>query len=239
MANPIYALLSRQAGLTQQVDVLANNVANLSTTGFKREGVAFAPHVERLDLPGGKLALSELRTSYTDFRPGPLQRTGNALDVAIDGEGFFAVETPAGVRYTRDGRFSPNAMGELVTVSGYRVLDEGGAAIFIPPETATIGVSSDGSLTADDGRPLAVLGLHHLPTGSPGRAADGLFAAADAQPAAEARVVQGFVEGSNVNPIRELTDLIEAQRAYERGRAMLDAEDERLRGVIDKLSRQA
>ncbi len=238
MANPIYALLSRQAGLRQQVDILANNVANLSTTGFKREGLAFAAQIERLDLPGNTLFLSELRSTYTDLSHGPLQPTGNDLDLAINGDGFFAVETQAGIRYTRDGRLSTNLAGELVTATGHRVLDEGGAPIFIPPETSTLGVSSDGTLTADDGRPLALLGLHRL-TGRLTREADGLFAADVVEPAPEAQVVQGFLKASNVNAIGELTELIEAQRAYERGRAVLDAEHERLRRMIDKLDQEA
>jgi flagellar basal-body rod protein FlgF len=144
MANPIYALLSRQAALRQQVDILANNVANLSTSGFKREGLVFATQVERLDLPGRTLSLAELRSSYTDLQAGPLQRTGNDLDLATHGDGFFAVETPQGVHYTKDGRFSMNALGELVTVSGHRVLDEGGAAIVLPLEVSRIGVSPMG-----------------------------------------------------------------------------------------------
>jgi flagellar basal-body rod protein FlgF len=238
MANPIYALLSRQAALRQQVDILANNVANLSTSGFKREGLVFATQVERLDLPGRTLSLAELRSSYTDLQAGALQRTGNDLDLATHGDGFFAVETPQGVRYTKDGRFSMNALGELVTVSGHRVLDEGGAAIVLPLEVSRIGVSADGTLSAEDGRPLAILGLHRL-TGRLDREADGLFAAELAEPALGAEVVQGFIEASNVNPIRELTSLIEAQRAYERGRAALDTEHDRLRRTIDRLGQQS
>jgi flagellar basal-body rod protein FlgF len=142
------------------------------------------------------------------------------------------------VRYTKDGRFIVNAFGELVTVSGHRVLDEGGAAIALPFEISAVGVSADGTLSADDGRPLAILGLYRL-AGHLEREADGLFVAESADPAAEAAVVQGFLEGSNVNPIRELTGLIEAQRAYERGRAALDTEHERLRRTIDKLGQQA
>jgi flagellar basal-body rod protein FlgF len=238
MSNPIYALLSSQATLRQQVDILANNVANLSTAGFKREGLVFSTLVERLDVPGRTLSLAELRSTYTDLEAGALQRTGNDLDLAINGHGFFAVETPAGARYTRDGRFSMNAFGELVTVSGHRVLDEGGAPIVLPLEIAAVGVSSDGTLSGHDGRPLAILGLHQL-AGRLGREADGLFAADSATPALQAEVVQGFLEASNVSPIRELTGLIEAQRAYERGRAALDTEHERLRRTIDKLGQQA
>jgi flagellar basal-body rod protein FlgF len=240
MTNPIYTLLSKQVGLRQQVDVIAHNVANLSTTGFKREGLAFASHVERLDVPGDSLAMAEVRASHTDFSAGPLERTGNPFDFAIEGDGFFAVQTPAGVRYTRDGRFSSNALGELVTATGHRVLDEGGAPIVVPAQVSEITVSADGTLRGPDGRPLGVLGVRALPDGFLRREADGLFASeAEPEAAPEARVVQGFLEGSNVNPIRELTELIEAQRAYERGRAMLDTEDERIRRMIEKLDQQA
>ena len=240
MSNSISALLSKQVGLRQQVDVIAHNVANLSTTGFKREELAFATHVERLDLPGGSLALARVESSHTDFRPGALERTGNPFDLAIDGSGFFAVETPEGVRYTRDGRFSTNQLGELVTTTGHRVLDDSGAPILVPPGAVGLTLSAEGALSTADGVPLGALGIRELPAGFLRREADGLFVAeVEPEPALAPRVVQGFLEGSNVNPVRELTDLIEAQRAYERGRAMLDAEDERVRRMIEKLDQEA
>ena len=240
MTNPISALLSKQVGLRQQVDVIAHNLANLSTTGFKREDLAFATHVERLDLPGRSLALARVESTRTDLGPGALERTGNPFDFAIDGSGFFAVETAAGVRYTRDGRFSTNQLGELVTTTGHRVLDDGGTPIVIPAQVADVTLASDGTLSAADGVPIGVLGIRELPAGFLRREADGLFASdGEPEPALDARVVQGFLEGSNVNAVREITDLIEAQRAYERGRAMLDAEDERIRRMIEKLDQEA
>jgi flagellar basal-body rod protein FlgF len=240
MTNPISALLSKQVGLRQQVDVIAHNVANLSTTGFKREDLAFATHVERLDVPGSSLALAKVESSHTDLSQGPLERTGNPFDVAIEGSGFLAVETAAGVRYTRDGRFSANQLGELTTATGHRVLDDGGAPIVIPPEASDLVLSGDGTLSAPNGTPLGALGIWQLPDGFLRRDADGLFATeVEPEPAIGTRVVQGFLEGSNVNPVRELTDLIEAQRAYERGRAMLDTEDERIRQMIEKLDQEA
>lgn len=240
MTNPISALLSRQVGLRRQVDVVAHNVANLSTAGFKREDLSFAKHVERLDVPGDSLALAKVGSTHTDFRAGALEHTGNPFDFAIDGAGFFAVETAAGVRYTRDGRFSTNELGELVTMTGHRVLDDGGAPILIPPQVSTLTLSADGTLGAPDGGVLGVLGVRRLPDGFLRREADGLFATeVEPEPDLDARVVQGFVEGSNVNPVLELTDLIEAQRAYERGQVMLDSEDERLRRMIDKLDQNA
>jgi flagellar basal-body rod protein FlgF len=240
MSNSISALLSKQVGLRQQVDVIAHNVANLSTTGFKREDLTFATHVERLDLPGSSLALAKVHSTRTDFRPGALERTGNPFDFAIDGFGFFAVETAAGVRYTRDGRFSANQLGELTTATGHRILDDGGAPIVIPAEASDLTVSGDGTISAPDGAPLGALGIWELPDGFLRREADGLFASeVEPEPALDPKVAQGFLEGSNVNPVREITDLIEAQRAYERGRAMLDTEDERIRRMIEKLDQEA
>jgi flagellar basal-body rod protein FlgF len=240
MTNPIYTLLSKQVGLRQQVDVIAHNVANLSTTGFKREDLTFATHVRRLEQPGGSLAMVEVQSSHTDLRPGALDRTGNPFDFAIEGSGFFAVETTAGVRYTRDGRFSTNQLGELVTTTGHRVLDEGGAPIVIPLQVSDITASTDGTLSAPDGRPLGVLGVRELPAGFLRREADGLFVSeVDPEPALESSVAQGFLEGSNVNSVGELTDLIEAQRAYERGSAMLETEHERIARMLEKLSQEA
>ena len=134
-------------------------MANLGTTGFKREDLAFATHVERLDLPGSSLALARVAFDVTPISaPGALERTGNPFDFAIDGSGFFAVETAGGVRYTRDGRFSTNQLGELVTTTGHRVLDDGGSPIFIPAQVSDLTLSADGTLSAPDGGPLGVLG---------------------------------------------------------------------------------
>jgi flagellar basal-body rod protein FlgF len=240
MSNSISALLSKQVGLRRHVDVIAHNLANVSTTGFRREDLVFATHVEHLDLPGGSLALAKVGSTKTDLRPGGLESTGNPFDFAIEGEGFFAVETAAGVRYTRNGRFSTNQLGELVTTAGLQVLDDGGAPIVIPGTVAEISLSADGTLSTSEGVPLGVLGVRALPAGFLQREADGLFATeVEPEPAADARVVQGFLEASNVNAVQELTDLIEVQRAYERGRNMLDAEDERIRRMIEKLDQEA
>lgn len=240
MTNPIYVLLSKQTGLRRQVDLIANNVANLGTTGFKREGMVFAQHVERLDVEGRRLAQAEDRASFTDHAQGPLTQTGNALDVALEGDGFLAVEAGDGTAYTRDGRLSVNPAGELVTVTGHRVLDEGGAPVLIPAEAAPLTITGEGMIASVDGQQLGRLGVFALDDDRLRRDPDGLFRAegeAEPRPAETTRVVQGFIEGSNVGPVRELVDLIEAQRAYERGQDMIASEDERVRRAVETLGR--
>lgn len=237
MDNPSLALLSRQTGLRRRVDIVANNIANAATTGFRREGLIFASHVERLDIPGRSFVMTEDRASFTDSTPGALTVTGNPLDMALDGDGLFAVQAGAGTAYTRDGRFTRNAEGLLVTPAGHAVLDEGGAPIALPPEAQTVAVSADGTLSAD-GAIIAVIGRYRLDAGAT-RTADGLFTTSGvAQPAPETRVLGGHIENANVAPVRELTELIEAQRAYERGQSMIEGEDERLRRAAERLARE-
>jgi FlhB HrpN YscU SpaS Family len=130
MTNPIYTLLSKQVGLRQQVDLIAHNVANLSTAGFKREGLAFATHVERLDLPGGSLAMAEVSGSHTDRRTGALARTGNPFDFAIEGSGFFKIREIAqdlGIALFEDRPLAHSLydlveIGEEIRVEHYRAV---------------------------------------------------------------------------------------------------------------------
>ncbi|WGF87613.1 flagellar hook-basal body complex protein [Marinivivus vitaminiproducens] len=237
MDNPSLALLSHQTGLQRRVDIVANNIANAGTTGFRREGLVFASRVERLDVPGRRFAMTEDRMSFTDPTAGGLTVTGNPLDMALDGDGLFAVQAGTGVAYTRDGRFMPDAEGRLVTATGHPVLDEGGAPIVLPPGAEALAVSADGTLSAD-GEAVAVIGRYRVDAGAR-RGADGLITTAGAAgPAPDTRVLGGHIENANVNPVRELTDLIEAQRAYERGQSMIEGEDERLRRAAERLARE-
>jgi flagellar basal-body rod protein FlgF len=122
-----YVALTRQSGLLKEIQSVANNIANISTTGFRREGVIFAEMLQRLPTEGGSVAMTAARGRYTDDLQGALVQTGGALDMAIEGEGFFTVLTPEGERLTRAGAFTRSATGEVVTPDGHPLLDEGAA----------------------------------------------------------------------------------------------------------------
>ncbi len=238
MNNAEYVTLTRQTGLMRELQVIAHNIANAGTTGFRREGVVFAEHVKRLDGAEASLSMAHGNTRQTTMLQGALQETGGSFDMAIEGPGFFMVETARGERLTRAGAFTPNAAGELVNMDGHRLLDAGGAPIFIPPDARAIAVARDGTLSAD-GRPLAQIDLHAPadPTDLR-REAGGLFAVErGTEPVAGAQIVQGFLEASNVEPLTEIARMIEVQRAYEQGQRFLEREDERQRNVIQTLGR--
>jgi flagellar basal-body rod protein FlgF len=233
-----YVALTRQAGLNKEMQTLANNIANISTTGYQREGVVFAEMVQALPVEGGSVAMTDARGRFTDLVQGALAPTGGALDFAIEGEGYFTVMTPAGERLTRAGAFTRDADGQIVNMDGHQLLDEGGGPVLIPFEVSTISLSTDGTLSGD-GLPIAQLGLK-MPTDPTTVFREGgtLFRAdGETVPVEPGRsnIVQGFVEQSNVNAVSEMTHLIEVQRAYERGQKLLDQEDERIKQVVQTL----
>lgn len=238
MDNAGYTQITRQSGLLREIQVVANNIANLSTTGFRREGVLFSEYVENLDRQEPALSMATARAHQTYLTPGTLSMTGDPLDLGIEGEGFFTVQTPDGERYTRAGHFTPNQDGELVTPDGYRVLDDGGSAIFIPPEAAQIAIARDGTISAD-GQPLAQIGLVRPADPASLRRESGVLHAINGEvdPVENPQILQGFLEESNVNAISEMARLIEVQRAYETGQKFLDREDERIRNVVQTLGR--
>ncbi|MFZ5616421.1 MAG: flagellar hook-basal body protein, partial [Pseudomonadota bacterium] len=174
--------------------------------------------------------------TYTDFSAGGLEQSYRDLDFAIDGDGFFAVETAAGVRYTRDGRFSVNAFGELVTREGASVLDSGGSPILIDPEAGPVLATPDGELQ-QNATPIAALGVFRFDDLRQLRkAGDNLFAANNEPSAAlSPRVRQGFIETSNVNPVASMTDMIEIMRAYEQAARLTETASELERQAIETL----
>lgn len=232
-----YATLGRQSGLMREMQVVANNIANISTTGFRREGVIFAEHIDRLeDAPS--LSMARATGRQIDLSQAGLTETGSRWDFAIQGDGFFLVDTPQGQQLTRAGSFTPNAEGELVTMDGHRLLDEAGAPVFVPPDAIDVAVARDGTVSAD-GVPVARIGLWQPtdPNALQHQAGTRFSAASGVEPTEETVLFQGFLEESNVNPVAEIARMIEVQRAYEMGQKLLDREDERVRSVIQTLGR--
>ncbi|MBM1220511.1 flagellar hook-basal body complex protein [Ponticoccus sp. SC2-23] len=238
MENATYASLTRQSGLMSELRSIANNIANASTTGYRAEGVIFSEHVTRLGRNHASLSMPLAQGRDTSFEQGGLSRTGGTFDLAIEGEGFFLVQTPEGERLSRNGHFTPNENGDLVTADGYPVLDAGGAPVFVPQGVTGVAIASDGTISAD-GQPIGQIGLY-LPEDPNGLVReDGVRFRADAGvgPAPLAHLVQGFLEQSNVNPILEVSRMIEVQRAYELGQSFLDLEDQRIRNMIRDIHR--
>ncbi len=236
MENATYAAITRQTGLMAEMRAIANNIANSSTTGFRAEEVVFAEHVASLgaDHPSLSMATAEVRNTVN--LQGSLTQTGGPFDLAIEGEGYFAVQTPEGERLTRAGHFTTNQNGDLVTSEGFPVLDAGGAPVFIPQGVGGIGIAPDGTVSAG-GQPVGQIGMF-VPT-DPLKVTreDGVRFRSDAgtEPALNGRLMQGFLEESNVNPILQVSRMIEVQRAYELGQSFMEREDERIMQAIREL----
>ncbi len=246
MENALYVGLSRQMALRRMLDVTANNVANMNTTAFRAERPVFDDFVSRVR-NGDPTAFVVDRATYTDTREGTLAMTGNPLDVAIRGDAWFQVETPDGPRFTRDGRLGRAPDGRLVTVDGHSVLDAAGAPIELPDDVGPVSIGADGSISyevpgADGGGQAVVigqLGLFTLP-GAQGLPRDpgGLVRpppGSAPQAAERATLVQGALEGSNVQPIQEMVRLVELTRAYGESNRLVESENERQRNAINKL----
>jgi flagellar basal-body rod protein FlgF len=220
----------------REMQTVANNLANMATTGYRKEGVIFAEHVKALGRGEESLSMATASVANTDLRQGPLSQTNGTFDFAIEGEGFFMVETPEGDRLTRGGAFTPNGEGDLTTHDGYRLLDAGGAPIFIPPGTGDIQLAADGTLSSE-GNPLTQVGLFMPNDVTSLRRENGVRFAAEGGviPVENPTILQGFVENSNVNAVGEVSRMIEVQRAYEQGQGFLEKEDERIRAVLRAL----
>ena len=247
MNNSSYINISRQSGLLKELDMIANNIANVSTVGYRREGAVFTEFVKAqgqaqrsdgLHSIQDSTSIGRLGAHFSDFTSGDISRTGGTFDLAIDGEGFFSVDTPQGERLTRAGNFMTDREGTLITPSGYQVLDDAGSQIQIPAEANVISIAGDGTISAD-GNPVGRIGIVGAPQEDMVRIGDNLWEAKNGtRPLDEVRVLQGFLEGSNVNPVHEIARMIEVQRSYEAGQKLVDLDDERLSKVISAI-RQA
>jgi len=234
----IYLSMAGAKASMQRQDSLANNLANVSTTGFRAELQAFRAVPVRGD--GASTRVYALETTIGhDTRPGPMQTTGRPLDVALQGNAWLAVQGLDGAEaYTRAGALQLNAEGQLVTISGLPVLGDGGPITL--PNNATVEIASDGSITTSvgSGRPQQAGRLKLVVPETPlDRGADGLFRAADGDLQAEpsARLQGGALEGSNVSPIETMVAMISAARQFEHQMKMLKDAEQREQGAAKLL----
>jgi flagellar basal-body rod protein FlgF len=221
MNNAIYIALSRQTGLFRNLDVAANNIANASTPGYKGETMVFEQYLANdKDNFRRKIAFSNDVATFVDYKDGAMTKTGRDLDIALDGKGFFKVETPQGERYTRRGSLTINNEGILVTQEGYPVLQSDNQVITLQPNDIDIKISANGAVRVGD-TGLLRGDIHIVDFANPQklkRLEGGLYEADASEPPEEqpenpAKVLQGYLEQSNVSPVTELTNLININRS--------------------------
>jgi flagellar basal-body rod protein FlgF len=237
MDNPSSVALSGELARVRQMEVLSNNIANLSTIGFKGEQVVFAEVLSTM-ADGSTVSYVEDQGTVRDWRQGPLTKTDNPLDVALQGSGFLEVETAAGVRYTRDGRLKLDPTGQIVTLDGHAILGEGDRPIVVPSGAVGLTIGQDGTISGRNGTfgKLQVVDFPELQALTSEE--DGRYATEQpAEPAADAKVLQGMVEEANAQPVIELTRLMAAARSIEAAKAFQDGESDRLKDGIERLAK--
>lgn len=238
MENLSYIGLSQQMALHHLMEVTANNMANMSTPGYKSQDVLFKEYLNKTNDSEGKISQVQDVGTFRDLSQGPITHTGNKLDAAIDGEGYFAVQTAGGIRYTRGGSFSFNDKGEIVTQSGNTVLSSSNGPLAMQQGATRLTIMQNGEVSSEKGTigKLKVVSFDDaqqlLPIGG------GLYEATGAaeQPVARPHVIQGALEGSNVQPIVEMNRMIEVMRLYQSAQNMIMNDHDMQRSMIQKLT---
>ncbi|MCB1507585.1 MAG: flagellar basal-body rod protein FlgF [Hyphomicrobiaceae bacterium] len=240
MMNAQLISLSREISLRRELDVVANNLANINTTGFQAESLLFEdyrmPVARASAFRMGDRPLAYVRDWATvrDTTAGRFEMTGNPLDVAIDGDAYLVVDTPEGERFTRNGSFQRSPDGMIVNQQGLPVMGLDGP-IYLLPEDSEISIAPDGTVTTDNG-PRGRLRLVEFDNEQAmERVGNNLLTGEDPQPSEFGRVMQGVIEGSNVQPISEISRMIEIQRAYEMQARMVRDADGLRRNAIERL----
>jgi flagellar basal-body rod protein FlgF len=249
MENALLVGLSRQMVLERQLDVVANNVANVNTTGYKADNSLFeeylnsGAHEDNFVGNDRRLSYVQDRATFHDFSQGATEATKNPLDVAIDGNGFLVVQTAGGERYTRDGGLQMNNTGQLVTAGGDPVLGTGGPIVFQPTDHDIV-VSPDGTVTVQEGntRTDSIRGKLRLVSFADAqqllKQGSNLYAAGEgsAQADTKSQIKQGFIEKSNVSSVHEMSRMIEVTRAYTQIATMLQQQSDLHKSAIEKLA---
>lgn len=243
MDNALYVGLSRQMVLRREMDIVANNIANIDTTGFKVESLMqkIDPGEPAVTLGGPRPVKFVAADGVArNFGQGTLNPTGAPLDMAIEGDAFFQVQGADGPLFTRDGRFTTDPTGRLVTQGGLAVLDASGGEIVIDSEKGQVAVGIDGSMSQGNEQ-VGKVGMYSFANaGALSKTGDNLFKNVSnlaPAPAEEARLRQGMLEGSNVKPILEITRMIEVSRAYEQTSKMMDSGADLSRRAVERLGR--
>lgn len=233
--------LSRQGALRREMAAIANNIANMDTTGYKAERVLFVDHLRRSrsadSIGDQRHAYVRDYASFRDVSEGNMRQTGNPLDLAIQEDGFLVVDTESGERYTRGGNLRLDSGGQLVTNHGDPVLTDAGAPVFFAPEDTQINIAGDGTISTENGvlgklRLVRFANLQNME-----RTAGGYYTTDQPpQNVENPKIAQGMLEGSNIEPILEMTRMIDVSRQYQSTQKMIEREDERMRTMIRDLA---
>lgn len=244
MENSLLVSLSQQLAAYRAMDVIANNIANVSTPGFKRESAKFEEYVAMMRPAEGQKGMQSVSFVkdaglIRDFSQGNVEQTGAPLDLAISGKGYFAVQTPAGLRYTRDGHFSLDGNGNLVTTQGYQVQGDGGA-ITITPNDGEINIAPDGTVSSvvnGVGNQLGKLKVVDFPDNSVlTKQGSNLYSTGQTPTTpAVVNLRQGALEASNVQPVIEISKMIEVMRAYEATATLSKSQEDMMRQAVERL----
>ncbi len=233
MENSLYVGISRQMVLRNAMDMVANNVANMSTPGYRAQNPIFKEYLSKPAHDKETLSMVEDYGQWSTTSPGTTQFTGGTYDVALNGPGYIGITAPDGtMMYTRGGNFTTNSQNQIVTSAGMLV----GTGINIPAGAKDVKITETGEVVADNNTvgQIPVMEFDNLQMLKP--QGNGLYSAEGGRPATETTMKQGMIEGSNVNGVLEMTRMIEILRDFQSTQAMLKSEDERQRGAIQKLA---
>jgi len=236
MENSLTIALARQSVLARQMDVIATNLANLETAGFKSEHIIFTELIEQTS-DEEFLSIVHDVSFVRDLAEGPLTGTQSPLDLAIHGQGYFAIETSDGERYTRHGVFQLDADGQIVTTEGNPVLNNGGSAITIPLDTNSITITRDGTVSADAQEIGKIKLVSFENPQALSKIGSGLYQAVNQTPTidTDSEIMQGMVENSNVQGVVEMTRMVDTVRSYQAAAKLADTEHQRILEAIDAL----
>lgn len=240
MENTSYIALSRQSALWRQLDVIANNMANANTPAYKGEQMMFREFLmdtrSSNRATGTKLSYVQDMGVLRDTREGPLTKTDNPLDVGLHGDGYFQIESEAGMRYTRNGHFRMDEGGMLVNSQGYAVMDTSDNPIIFAPNETRIEIAGDGTVSTENGVVAHLKVVRFANEQNLRKAGDALYETSEEPETVQRpQVVQGMMEDSNVQPVVEITKMTELLRQYQAAQQMIDKEHERQLKAIEAL----
>ena len=240
MENAQLISLSRQIALQRQMDVVANNMANINTTGFKSENMLFQdylmPKAQDNEFTGSDrdLHYTEDWSTIHDMSTGSIEQTGNPLDVALSGEGFLSIQTPNGTRYSKNGSLQIDSKGTLVDLAGNPVLGTSGPITFDSADT-DVAINKDGTISTSQGAKGKLAVVEFTDPQVLAREGNNYYSGPAGTPAVSTQVVLGSIERSNVSGVSAMADMIRVERAYQTLANIMQRQDELRTTAVQKL----